>query len=177
MAGIEDQHIELETWRSFYGLDFSALGEAWRKVAAQQCAIRRSLLTDAPVLLDLDLYRVSAQEWEFAVPFRLEATRSEATEVFALVSWFTVGFFNVSRPGAEGAAVKTSELTTHPDATCTHWQQTFMFLRDMEPLSPGGVLKGTMEVRKAEDSPRDLSVRVALDGREEERFTVVGAEC
>merc|ERR1712032_537762 len=97
------------------------------------------------------------------------------------VSWFTVGFFSASRlefPSSTGArvAANTSEMGTHPDKACTHWQQTFLFLKDVEPVSPGGALEGTIEVKRMPGSPRDLTIILKAKGRDEDSFTVVGAE-
>jgi len=177
LAGIDDQVTDLASWKSFNGFDFTALGEAWRGVAAQQCAIRRTLATEAADLMTLDLYTATKADAEFHAPFSMPwlQGKDKPTEVHALVSWFVLGFFGAPSRKAEGLGI-ASELTTHPDATCTHWQQTFMFLKEMIPLS-STPLSGSISVGKSSSNPRDLDVNVRLQGIAEEAYIVAGADC
>lgn len=183
LAGAEDQGSDFGQWHDFYGLNYSALSAASRQVAAQQCMYRQSLATEPAVLLDLDIYGMSVRDQEFDVAFRLpsaKASRTEgeaAREVAALAGWFTLGFFKVSRSCPRCTSANSSILTTHPDAPCTHWAQTMFFLNEALPLQIDGSLRGAIEVRRAAGSPRDLSIRLTLDGHDvNQSFTIVGAD-
>lgn len=177
LAGAEDQGVDLAAWKNFHGLDFSQLGAAWRRVGAQQCAFRNSLATKPVTLLQLDLYRATPQDTQFTRPLRLVAPGEEAKEVCALVGWFTLGFFELPRELSGLSRLNASELTTHPDEPCTHWQQTFFHLAEALPLKPSGAaLTGEVTVRKPRASPRDLEVTISLEDKLNDTFFIVGAD-
>lgn len=176
LGGIRaDQQVEdLESWKKFYGLNYSALATAWRRVAAQQCASSRALMTGEAVLLDLDLYDVSAAEQEFLAPWSLSTSDGQTQEIHALASWFSLGFFNSSRSRcAQCREANVSSLSTHPDDPCTHWAQTFFFFDRALSVNSWA---GTLRVRRDVGNPRDLSVRIAIDGHQELSFVVIGAD-
>jgi protein arginine N-methyltransferase 1 len=175
LAGAEDQAEQTTSWDSFYGLDFSALGSAYRQVAAQQCLFRNSLATQHAVLLELDLYTASVSEQEFSVPFQLLPLDSQSRNVHILVSWFVLEFFTSPQGSRGSVAVNHSTLSTHPDEPCTHWQQTVFALAKPMPLQADGTLKGQAKVQRASWSARDLKVELTI-GAAAESFVIVGAE-
>lgn len=175
IAGAEDQAEETTSWDSFHGLNFSALGSAYRQVAAQQCLFRNSLATRHAALLQLDLYTVSVAEQEFSVPFQLDPLDSKVRDVHILASWFVLEFFSPPHGSRRNAAANHSTLSTHPDEPCTHWQQTVFTLAKAVQLQADGVLKGQANVHRASWSARDLKVELTI-GAIAERFVIVGAE-
>jgi len=175
LAGVQDQYTEPISWNNFYRIELQRLGVAWRSVGAQQCALPKSLATEGAVILDLDLYTATVHDVDFAVGVELHSIHPATTMVHGFISWFTLGFFNASRSFENGA--NTSVMTTHPDAPCTHWAQTFFFLQREVPLETGALLEVSMDVRKAPQSPRDLRVRFDYGAGLNDTFAVVGAEC
>lgn len=173
VAGMDDQFADLGAWKDFYGLDFSALAAKWRGVAAQQCAIGHSIATQPVVVLDLDLYKTKVPDQEFLFSFRSELMGDKAADVHAFSSWFTAGFFNITERSRNG---NVSELDSHPDKPCTHWQQTFMFLPEPITMKVGDSLSSSIQVKRVEGSPRDLSIHLEIDSLVSEDFVIVGAE-
>eukprot|EP00929_Paragymnodinium_shiwhaense_P009669 TRINITY_DN113928_c0_g1_i1.p1 TRINITY_DN113928_c0_g1~~TRINITY_DN113928_c0_g1_i1.p1 ORF type:complete len:427 (+),score=81.50 TRINITY_DN113928_c0_g1_i1:69-1283(+) len=192
IAGVEDQGADFAAWEDFYGLNFSALSAASRRVAAQQCAYRRSLATLPAQLLDLNLYTTSVAEQEFArrITLRPSEPKTDAAaasgmkrpgegEVAALAAWFTLDFFNVSsqRCAACSRAI-VSQMTSDPDSPCTHWQQTMFHFKEPWAFSAERrSLEGDLSVRRAPGAPRDLQVDIRLESVGwEDSFFIVGAD-
>lgn len=178
IAGVEDQGSDHDAWADFYGFNFSALGTAARQVGAQQCVFRNSLATEPAVALDLDLYSMTVSEQEFAARLSLSCRGGEAHEMHAVVSWFNLSFFNISRGCAACGRATPSVLTTHPDATCTHWQQTLFSLPRPVNVKPSDAVSVGLGVRRARATPRDLEVRLTSQGDHafDETFQIVGAD-
>merc|ERR1712096_239046 len=96
VAGLEDSVMkksEIGVWDDFHGLNYSALGRAWAQVAAQQCALRDSVVTAPAVLLDVDLNTAAPNGTADFVARGLRLPARRRDEVNALIGWFDLDFF------------------------------------------------------------------------------------
>merc|ERR1712004_281765 len=64
------------------------------------------------------------------------------------------------------SAIVTSQhciLSTAPGKPYTHWKQTVLYFEDTLVAHQGDVLSGLLAVRKSQQNPRDLDVKISLE--------------
>lgn len=72
----------------------------------------------------------------------------------ALVAYFDIEF---------GLGHKKIFFSTGPHAKYTHWKQTVFYLDTDLPVTPGDVIRGTLEAKPSKSNPRDYDVEVMVD--------------
>ncbi len=153
LAAIEDAQYRMRKfafWENVYGVNMDCI----RKVAMSEPLIDivepHQILSPDWKILDLDLYKVTTTQLEFAHKYSLKITKNET--IHALVAWFDAHFTNLTEP---------VRLTTSPYCKPTHWKQTIFYLNEPINAKVGYELHGSMAVKKAVKNPRDLDVKIS----------------
>lgn len=156
-AGIEDADYKEEKigfWSHVWGFDFSPMRDLAMQEPISDTVERAAIATDVACILDIDLSTCRREDLDFISPYTLQVQRRDF--LHALVVWFDVTF-----SASEPAVV----LSTAPGKEVTHWKQTVLYLEDAIVANKGDVLQGVIAVRKTEQNPRDLDVKVSFDFR------------
>lgn len=107
---------------------------------------------------DMNARTIGLNEIEFTHRFSL-TPKVPGTPLRGLCGFFDIDFWYRDTAGAQQVSFSTS-----PEATTTHWRQTFLpFSQDI--VLPEGVasLDGQISVRRHPKNPRELLVTVDLD--------------
>ena len=101
-------------------------------------------------ILDFDLYDVTTEDLAFAHTYSLHLTRTDT--IHGLVGWFEARFTQMQEP---------IKLTTSPYCRLTHWKHTVFYLSQPIAAKRGGVLQGSIAVRKSTANFRDLDIKLS----------------
>mmetsp|Transcript_73166 Transcript_73166/g.214436 ORF Transcript_73166/g.214436 Transcript_73166/m.214436 type:complete len:384 (-) Transcript_73166:175-1326(-) len=154
-AGIEDADYKEEKigfWSHVWGFDFSPMRQLAMQEPISDSVDRTAIATDIACVLELDLETCRREDLDFLAPYSLKVQRRDF--LHALVVWFDVTF---------RAATPPVVLSTAPGREATHWKQTVLYLDEAVVAEKGDVLSGLLAVRKTQQNPRDLDVKVSFD--------------
>lgn len=155
MAAIEDADYKEEKigfWGQLYGFDFSSMRQCVVQEPVSDTVDGSAIATSTCCLLDADLHTVRREELDFVTPYSLTVSRQDF--LHAMVVWFDVTF---------GACSPPVVLTTAPGKSYTHWKQTVLYFDDAVVAHKSDKLSGVLAVRKCEQNPRDLDVKVSFE--------------
>ena len=120
-------------WDQIYGLKMTSMKPEVLREASIELVPTEKILSEAAVVLNLDLKTCHVQDTEFFAAFTLQMRRDD--RLTALVGSFDVSF-NLD---------ETVILSTSPYDAPTHWKQTVFYLPQ-----PMNVLSGTPNPNKCE---------------------------
>uniref|UniRef100_A0A7S0FAW1 Methyltransferase domain-containing protein n=1 Tax=Pyrodinium bahamense TaxID=73915 RepID=A0A7S0FAW1_9DINO len=153
-AGIEDADYKEEKigfWGHVWGFDFSPMQQLAMQEPISDTVEETAIVTNVACILELDLKSCRREDFDFLASYSLQVQRKDF--MHALVVWFDVTFRACSPPVI---------LSTAPGKPCTHWKQTVLYLQDAVVAEKGDILSGMIAVRKTEQNPRDLDVKVSF---------------
>lgn len=150
-AAYKERHFDY--YNSVWGFDFSVMQGSAHGEPVVNAFEQSQLISSAACVLDLDLYRCSADEcFQMASPYQVTAKREG--RVNALVCWFEIRFDSCHKPIA---------FATGPESSPTCWKQTAFFLNGTPPgVKRGDRVKGMVAVRKAAEDRRHLDVKASF---------------
>lgn len=108
-------------WDDVYGLKMTSMRPEVLREASIETVPENKIISDAAVVLQLDLKTCTTQETEFSKAFQLKITREDRLTAF-------VGSFDVTFN-----MDTTVLLSTSPYHSPTHWKQTVFYLP--EPIT------------------------------------------
>mmetsp|Transcript_96446 Transcript_96446/g.176912 ORF Transcript_96446/g.176912 Transcript_96446/m.176912 type:complete len:383 (-) Transcript_96446:5-1153(-) len=159
VAAIEDADYKDEKigfWGQLWGLDFSPLQPVVMQEPISDIVEQSGIATNVACVLEIDLHKCRREDLDFFAAYELRATRKDF--LHALVFWFDVSFRACSPPVV---------MSTAPGKKYTHWKQTVLYFKDALVANQGDVLSGMLAVRKSEQNPRDIDIKLSyqLDGQ------------
>ncbi|EGF77568.1 hypothetical protein BATDEDRAFT_91369 [Batrachochytrium dendrobatidis JAM81] len=163
VAAIEDadyKEQKIGFWDSVYGFDLSHIKSIAIKEPLVDTVDQKSVVSDACVIRELDLYTVTIEDLKFDVPFQLKINRADF--VHAVICYFDIQFT---------ACHKMIQFSTGPHATYTHWKQTVFYLHDVLAVREDDVITGQFSLAPNADNQRDLDIRIQynMNGQEEQK--------
>mmetsp|Transcript_3465 Transcript_3465/g.10764 ORF Transcript_3465/g.10764 Transcript_3465/m.10764 type:complete len:379 (-) Transcript_3465:88-1224(-) len=153
-AAIEDADYKEEKigfWSHVWGFDFSPMRQMVMQEPISDIVDAGAIATESACILELDLYKAKREDLDFLTAYSLRVTRKDF--LHALVVWFDVSF---------QACSPHVVLSTAPGKPYTHWKQTVLYFDEPLVAHKGDVLSGMLAVRKTEQNPRDLDVKVSF---------------
>lgn len=159
VAAIEDADYKDEKigfWGQLWGLDFSPLQSVVMQEPISDIVEQSGIATNVACVLEIDLHKCRREDLDFFATYELRAIRKDF--LHALVFWFDVSFKACSPPVV---------LSTAPGKKYTHWKQTVLYFNDALVANQGDILSGMLAVRKSEQNPRDIDIKLSfqLDGQ------------
>jgi type I protein arginine methyltransferase len=110
----------------------------------------KAVVTDPYAVITFDLYKVTAQDLAFHLPYELKARRSDF--IHALIAWFDIEF---------SACHKPIRFSTGPHTKYTHWKQTVFYLKEVLTVEEGETITGMIENKPSEKNHRDLDITIS----------------
>ncbi|KCV69320.1 hypothetical protein H696_03752 [Fonticula alba] len=147
-----------EFWSDVYGFKMPAMWKRISSLPSDQVLPADCIATNEVVIFDMNARTIGLNEIEFTHRFSL-TPKVPGTPLRGLCGFFDIDFWYRDTAGAQQVSFSTS-----PEATTTHWRQTFLpFSQDI--VLPEGVasLDGQISVRRHPKNPRELLVTVDLD--------------
>mmetsp|Transcript_68290 Transcript_68290/g.192546 ORF Transcript_68290/g.192546 Transcript_68290/m.192546 type:complete len:387 (-) Transcript_68290:80-1240(-) len=155
MAGIEDADYKEEKigfWDQLWGFEFSPMRQMVMQEPISDTVDESAIVTSQHCILEINLHTAKREDLDFLSPYSLRVTRKDF--IHALVVWFDVTF---------GACKPNIILSTAPGKPYTHWKQTVLYFEDTVVAHKGDVLSGLLAVRKSQQNPRDLDVKISFE--------------
>jgi len=154
VCAIEDAEYRAEKidfWDNVYGFNMSCI----KKIALLEPLVDvcdpKQIISDACCVLDIDLYKVTKEQLDFASDFELNIKRNDYCH--ALVAYFNVEFSKTHTQ---------LRFSTGPRSKYTHWKQTVFYLDDQVMVNAGEKLQGNISVKRNFKNPRDIDISIAL---------------
>ena len=162
VCAIEDgeyRERKLQFWDNVFGFDMSAIKALAQLEPLVDCADPEQVMSNSALLLDIDLYTVTAPELDFTSTFELTANRSDYAH--ALCCYFNCEFSKTHNK---------IKLPTGPLNKYTHWKQTIFYIDEPLIVHSGEKIKGKFTVKRNAKNPRDLDIDIAVDfkGKDQE---------
>lgn len=154
-AAIEDADYKEEKigyWSHVWGFDFSPIRQMVMQEPISDTVDEAAIATESACILEIDLYTVRKEDLDFFAAYSLRVNRKDF--LHALVMWFDVTF---------RASSPVVVLSTAPGKAYTHWKQTVLYLDEAVVANKGDVLSGMLAVRKSQQNPRDLDVKLSYE--------------
>ncbi|KAF4669879.1 Protein arginine N-methyltransferase 1 [Perkinsus olseni] len=156
--GWEDLDDRKHFWDSVGGVRMSCVKEELSTEPVVTDVDTDNVCTATACVLELDLYSCTSSDLQFVTQLRLPSTRRDL--VTGLVIWFDVAFTFGNDPVA-----MVYTMTTGPDSTPTHWQQTVIYFDHFCPLAHSeymskDTLECTLGIRKSQWNPRNLDIKI-----------------
>eukprot|EP00826_Nyctotherus_ovalis_P027767 TRINITY_DN2172_c0_g1_i9.p1 TRINITY_DN2172_c0_g1~~TRINITY_DN2172_c0_g1_i9.p1 ORF type:complete len:387 (-),score=117.97 TRINITY_DN2172_c0_g1_i9:153-1313(-) len=161
LVAIEDSQYKQDKfgfWMNAYGINMECIRTAALAEPLVDVVGRELTISSVGRILELDLYKVTTKELEFAKKFALTIEYDEY--VYALVGWFDVFFDRLKSP---------VKFTTSPYSRKTHWRQTVFYLPEPIKAKKGGVLSGVIGVTKDTKNHRHINVKIKFEYADEEK--------
>ena len=166
LIGIGDDERYKQTAEYFqdvYGFKMSCLREPMIKEASIEVAPSSKVVTTAAQIHELDMNTCQLSDTEFASDFELVAESDG--RLTSLAGYFDT-FFDDAR------LQNPVSFSTGPQSRPTHWKQTLFYLNETVQLTKGQTVKGNIAVSRPSKDIRALRVKIALDGKKPQKFTV-----
>lgn len=138
-------------WEDVYGLKMTSMRPEVLREASIETVPADKILSEAALVLNLDLKTCTTQETEFFTAFNLTMSRQD--QVTALVGSFDVSFH----------MDHTVTLSTSPYHPSTHWKQTVFYLPQPLNVNAGQVLVCSIQVRRHSKESRWLEVTLTIN--------------
>ncbi|KAF4712072.1 Protein arginine N-methyltransferase 1, partial [Perkinsus olseni] len=156
--GWEDLDDRKHFWDSVGGVRMSCVKEELSTEPVVTGVDADTVCTATACALELDLYSCTSSDLQFVTHLRLPSTRRDLGT--GLVIWFDVAFTFGNDPIA-----MVYTMTTGPDSTPTHWQQTVLYFDHFCPLAHSeymskDTLECTLGIRKSQWNPRNLDIKI-----------------
>lgn len=155
ITAIEDfeyKEDKIDWWESVYGFNMSCIKEVASREGLVDEVKSNQVVTDACLIKDIDLYKVTKEDLGKTSPFNLTIERNDTIHAFTL--YFDIEFTKCHN--------KTF-FSTAPDAEYTHWKQTTFYLDDGFTVREGEQLTGTISMRPNDRNPRDLDIQLTTE--------------
>jgi len=112
----------------------------------------KQVVSDACLLKDIDLYKVTKEDLAFSSEFKLNILRKDY--VHALTTYFDIEFTKCH---------SKVEFSTSPEAEYTHWKQTTFYLDEGLTVNKGETITGNFSMKPNERNPRDLDIQLSTE--------------
>jgi len=155
ITAIEDfeyKEDKIDWWENVYGFNMSCIKEVASNEGLVDEVKPNQVVTDACLIKDIDLYKVTKEDLAKTSQFTLNIERNDTIHAFTL--YFDVEFTKCHS--------KTS-FSTAPDAEYTHWKQTTFYLDDGFTVREGEQLTGTISMKPNERNNRDLDIQLTME--------------
>jgi len=146
----EYRERKLDFWTNVYGFDMSAIRTLAELEPLVDCADPEQVMSDAALLLEIDLYTVTKPDLDFVADFQLTANRDDYAH--ALCCYFTCEFSKTHNK---------IKLPTGPKHKYTHWKQTIFYFNSSLIMHAGEKVNGRISVKRNAKNPRDLDIDIA----------------
>jgi len=154
VCAIEDAEYRAEKidfWDNVYGFNMSCIKKIPLLEPLVDVCDPKQIISDACCVLDIDLYKVTKEQLDFASDFELNIKRNDYCH--ALVAYFNVEFSKTHTQ---------LKFSTGPRSKYTHWKQTVFYLDDQVMVNAGEKLQGNISVKRNSKNPRDIDISIAL---------------
>jgi len=155
ITAIEDHQYKddkIDFWDSVYGFDMSCIKEVAIREALVDVVPTKQVVSDACLLKDIDLYKVTKEDLAFSSEFKLNILRKDY--VHALTTYFDIEFTKCH---------SKIEFSTSPEAEYTHWKQTTFYLDEGLTVNKGETITGNFSMKPNERNPRDLDIQLSTE--------------
>jgi len=155
IMAIEDTQYKdskIDFWDSVYGFNMSCIKEVAIREALVGVVPSQQVVSNACILKELDLYKVTKEDLAFSSPFNLRIARNDY--IHALTTFFDIEFTKCH---------SKVTFSTCPEAEYTHWKQTTFYLDEGLTVKQGEKLSGTFSMKPNERNPRDLDIHLAVE--------------
>ena len=122
----------------------SCLQAAAMKEPLIDCCESNMIVSNACMILDLDLVHMKKEDVEFSNEYQLTMMRDD--KVHALVAWFDCHFSDLENPVT---------LSTSPYKKYTHWKQVVFYMDHEMRVRQGDQLWGSISNRKSKANFRE----------------------
>ncbi|RAL39978.1 hypothetical protein DM860_008118 [Cuscuta australis] len=176
----------IDFWRNVYGIDMSAIMPLAKQCAFEEPSVEtingENVLTWPHVVKHLDCYTVTIHELEHVkTSFRFQSMMRAPFHGFAF--WFDVEFSgpatfpsNIDTPSfiehSNGNNIDGKQrkkrvnpsdslvLSTAPEDTPTHWQQTLIYFYDPIDVEQDQVIEGCLELSQSKENARFMNIHL-----------------
>eukprot|EP00182_Erythrolobus_australicus_P003397 CAMPEP_0185835288 /NCGR_PEP_ID=MMETSP1353-20130828/7421_1 /TAXON_ID=1077150 /ORGANISM="Erythrolobus australicus, Strain CCMP3124" /LENGTH=348 /DNA_ID=CAMNT_0028533885 /DNA_START=52 /DNA_END=1098 /DNA_ORIENTATION=- len=155
LCGIEDAQYrseKIDFWDDVYGFNMTCIKNIALTEPLVDTVFGEQVCTAVQPVLEVDVNTVKIEDLSFAVPFRLQVSRTDF--MHALVAFFDVRFTHCHKPIV---------FNTGPFNKATHWKQTVFYLDRTLPLEACELIEGTLACRPNKRNPRDLDIAIKYD--------------
>jgi protein arginine N-methyltransferase 6 len=170
----------IDFWRNVYGIDMSAMLPLAKQCAFEEPCVEsitgENVLSWPIVVKQVDCLKVTVQELE-VVTAEFHTTSMMMANLHGFAFWFDVTFGDPSlespfdspcgndRNGRrsytpEGKGNECLILSTAPEESPTHWQQTILYIYDPIEVVQDQVISGTITLSQALENPRFLNIHL-----------------
>jgi type I protein arginine methyltransferase len=161
IAGISDFEFRDNSkisWKSVYGIKMDEMSTQVMQEAMVDVFAKESLVTNEFTIAEWDLLTVTVPELDFTSKFELTVSKKDRLD--GILCWFDNGF--------PGSVI----LSTSPSSRPTHWKQTAFYLEEEQYVQEGEKVTGNFSMKKSKPNPRDIDVKVAVDGGHEKVYRI-----
>eukprot|EP00831_Metopus_contortus_P042068 TRINITY_DN3315_c0_g1_i8.p1 TRINITY_DN3315_c0_g1~~TRINITY_DN3315_c0_g1_i8.p1 ORF type:complete len:318 (-),score=33.34 TRINITY_DN3315_c0_g1_i8:174-1127(-) len=154
MVAIEDAEYKSDKfgfWDNVYGVDMRCVKRSALSEPLVDVVLPRLFTSSTCTFFDLDLYKATPADLTFSNKYEMRITESKT--VHAVTCWFDAYFSRLDRPVL---------LSTSPLTKTTHWQHTVFYLDEPIKATRGGILKGSIAIRKSKLHFRDLDIKISF---------------
>lgn len=151
LQGITDKTRMMEFWDNVYGFDMKAMrakvniNDPIVQVQPASC-----VLTNRVCVQNIDILNVKHEELNYTNNFQLEVTKEGLFHGF--LSTFDIGFVkNCDHPVF---------FSTGVEATPTHWQQVFFYIKHPFHVDIGTNITGEWQLQRNDVNPRNIDVSI-----------------
>jgi protein arginine N-methyltransferase 1 len=155
IVAIEDSQYKQDKfgfWMNVYGINMECIRSAALAEPLVDIVGRELTMSSIGKILDLDLYKATVKDLEFAKEFELKIKHND--NIYALVGWFDVFFERLNNP---------VRFTTSPFSRKTHWRQTVFYLPEPIKAKAGGVLSGVIGIFKDTKNHRHINIKIKFE--------------
>jgi len=155
IMAIEDfqyKEEKIDWWESVYGFDMSCIKEVAKSEGLVDEVKSSQVVSDACLIKEIDLYKVTKDDLSFSSPFHLKMERNDHVHAFTI--YFDIEFTK---------CLNNTYFSTAPDAEYTHWKQTTFYLDDGYVVREGEEMTGTFSMKPNKRNPRDLDIQLAME--------------
>eukprot|EP00186_Timspurckia_oligopyrenoides_P002216 CAMPEP_0182448064 /NCGR_PEP_ID=MMETSP1172-20130603/23151_1 /TAXON_ID=708627 /ORGANISM="Timspurckia oligopyrenoides, Strain CCMP3278" /LENGTH=361 /DNA_ID=CAMNT_0024644785 /DNA_START=285 /DNA_END=1370 /DNA_ORIENTATION=- len=153
LCAIEDAQYragKIDFWDDVYGLKMDCIKKIALSEPLVDIVYGEQVCTAVQPVIEVDVNTVKSEDLTFAVPFRLQQTRTDFAH--AIVAFFDVRFTHCHRPIV---------FDTGPFSKPTHWNHTVFYLDKTLALEAGELIQGTLACRPNKRNPRDLDIAIS----------------
>ncbi|CAM6105310.1 unnamed protein product [Calypogeia fissa] len=171
----------IDFWRNVYGIDMSAMLPLAKQCAFEEPCVEsitaENVLSWPIVVKQVDCSKVTIEELQ-VVTAEFHTTSMMMASLHGFAFWFDVTFGDPApespasdspsgndhngRPAntPEGKGAETLTLSTAPEESPTHWQQTILYIYDPIEVVQDQVISGSITLSQAVENPRFLNIHL-----------------
>ncbi|KAJ3682260.1 hypothetical protein LUZ60_014833 [Juncus effusus] len=157
----ERYHESIEFWRDVYGIKMCSMMSLAKQCAFMEPSVEtisgESVLTWPCVVMQVDCYRIKVEELQ-SITARFEFSSMLQAPLHGFGFWFDVEFNGSVK--TESKPDSSIVLSTAPEDSPTHWQQTILYLFDPIELNKDQIIEGSVTISQCMENVRFLNMQI-----------------